>query len=156
MKSDLVTSVGIGVIGLIVGYIVAGMFVSEPKSVSFKTIDSSTLSADLPKPDEGVFNYLALDPTVEVYVGSCTVTDAMGNCLSDPDYMYKYLQGESNSGFEGYYYDEDTGEMVYRGTDYDEDEYDYSYSSYDDEDEDSTSSFGGGSSRRSSLRESDR
>lgn len=156
MKSDLVTAIGIGVVGLIVGYIAAGMFVSDPVEVSYQTIDSSSLSADLPEPDEGVFNYLALDPTVEVYVGSCTVTDAMGNCLSDPDYMYNYLQGESNSEFEGYYYDEDTGELVYRDTDYDEDEYDYSYNSYDDEDEDSTSSFGGGSSRRSSLRESDR
>ena len=136
MKTDLATSIGAAILGLIVGYFVTNVFLSAPEEVKYKTIDSASLTSDLAVPSEGVFNYLALDPTVEVYVGSCTEFDTDGNCMSDPNYMYNILNAENakEGKVKGYYYDPDTGELIYTGEDEEEDEEE------DDEEEESFTS----------------
>lgn len=54
--------------GVIIAFLVCNMFLGEIESVNFKTVGSDVTS-DLATPDESVFNFNALNPTVEVYVG---------------------------------------------------------------------------------------
>ena len=70
MKKDLISVFLVAVLGGVVAYFVANMFIKGPEVVTYKTVDASSLSADLSKPDKNIFNYLALNPTVEVYVGN--------------------------------------------------------------------------------------
>ena len=80
MKKDLATSVGLTIIGILIGYFVCNMFITPIESVTFKDIKTS-LDLNLVDPNPEVFNYRAINPTVEVYVGDCTEVDAEGNCL---------------------------------------------------------------------------
>jgi|GEM_PF-743739 len=80
MKTDLATSIGVAIVGALVAFFVCNLFVGEIEDVSFQTIDLS-VSADLAEPNIEVFNYKALNPTVEVYVGQCSEFDGYGNCL---------------------------------------------------------------------------
>ncbi|MBR5027264.1 hypothetical protein IKX64_01575 [Candidatus Saccharibacteria bacterium] len=81
MKTDLATSIGLAVLGAVVAFVVCNMLFGEIEDVSFKTI-SGKVDLTLLEPDEEVFNYKALNPTVEVYVGDCDV-DSYGNCIGD-------------------------------------------------------------------------
>ena len=49
-------------------------------SFPVKTITSS-VDTNLVDPDPEVFNYKAIDPTVEVYVGDCTEYNERGECI---------------------------------------------------------------------------
>ncbi|MBR3236395.1 hypothetical protein IKF92_01815 [Candidatus Saccharibacteria bacterium] len=80
MKTDLITSIGIAIFGVLVSYAVCNLFLGEPESFSVKKLDN-TASADLAAPDENIFNYKAIDPTVEVYVGNCKKFDQNGECI---------------------------------------------------------------------------
>lgn len=80
MKTDLATSIGVAIVGVIIAFFVCNLLVGDPDPISFKTIDYS-VTADLASPDIEVFNYRALNPTVEVYVGECNEYDANGNCI---------------------------------------------------------------------------
>lgn len=83
MKSNLITSAIVFVAGAIVAFIASNMILPGIDDFDIKTIDvdgSSTLS----DPDIEVFNYRAINPTVEVYVGGdCETYDENGNCLDD-------------------------------------------------------------------------
>ena len=69
MKKDLVSSIGVAILGAVIAYFVCNLFIGPIEDVTLKTIDSS-VNADLVDPDPEVFNYKALNPTVEVYVGN--------------------------------------------------------------------------------------
>ena len=71
MKSDLVTSIAIALFGIIASYFLCNLFAGQSEPYSFKTIDSAAASVELSDPDPEIFNYRALNPTVEVYVGNC-------------------------------------------------------------------------------------
>lgn len=77
-QKDLATAIVVAVIGVVMAYFVTGLFVKNDNnaSESVKTVDTS-VSADVDEPNPEVFNYKALNPTVEVYVGNC---DENGNC----------------------------------------------------------------------------
>ena len=79
MKTDLATSIAMALFGAIVAFVICNMFFGEIQDVSFKTI-SGNVDTSLLTPDEEIFNYKALNPTVEVYVGDCE-TDPYGNCI---------------------------------------------------------------------------
>ncbi len=68
MKTDLATSIGMAVLGAVMAFVVCNMLFGEIEDVSFKTI-SGKVDTTLLEPDEEVFNYKALNPTVEVYIG---------------------------------------------------------------------------------------
>ena len=68
MKTDLISSIGIAIAGVLIAYFVCNLFI--PKIEDF-TINEVTTKVDssLSDPDPEIFNYKALNPTVEVYVG---------------------------------------------------------------------------------------
>lgn len=68
VKMDFWASVGVAIAGVIIAFLVCNMFLGEIESVNFKTVGGDVTS-DLATPDESVFNFNALNPTVEVYVG---------------------------------------------------------------------------------------
>ncbi len=69
MKTDLATTVITAIIGFIVAFFVCNFILPEIPAVSFKEIDSN-ITYELAEPDVNVFNFRAINPTVEVYVGS--------------------------------------------------------------------------------------
>lgn len=68
MKTELATAIIAAIAGVLIAYFVTNIFVGEITPVTFKTVDSD-VSADLAEPDPEVFNYKALNPTVEIYIG---------------------------------------------------------------------------------------
>lgn len=82
MKNDLATAIIAAVTGVVLSYFICNMIVSNFAKSSYpvKTVDSS-VSADLAEPNPEVFNYKALNPTVEVYVGNCSEVNMYGECV---------------------------------------------------------------------------
>ena len=84
MKNDLAISIIVAILGVVASYFICNIFVGEIKPVSVKTVENSA-GADLAEPNPEIFNYTAINPTVEVYVGddtTCTEYDSDGNCLN--------------------------------------------------------------------------
>lgn len=83
MKSELALAIFAAIAGVLISYFVCNIFIGEIESFSFDTI-SSEVSTDLSEPSPDVFNYRALNPTVEIYIGSCNNYDnATGTCLDE-------------------------------------------------------------------------
>lgn len=96
MKKDLLTTIVAAVIGLIVAYALIGVFIPEIKSVSFKTLSSNT-TYNIVDPNPEVFNYRAINPTVEVYVGQCKEYNAAGECVSEVTLEEEQEQNPENN-----------------------------------------------------------
>lgn len=94
-KKDLATAIGVAVLGVILAYFVCNLIVGNNSESSFsvKTVESSE-DLELKDPDPEIFNYRALNPTVEVYVGDCTD----GNCEIDSTEQTESSEGNSDSG----------------------------------------------------------
>lgn len=85
MKTDLATSIGVTIAGVLLSYFICNLFVGPIDDVSIKTVDSS-FSTEIIEPSPEVFNYRAINPTVEVYVGdsdNCTEFDDNGECIDE-------------------------------------------------------------------------
>jgi len=69
--SDYISIFTIAIAGTILAYFLMNYFLGDPleKTVSFEYIES--VSGDLVSPDSEIFNAGAVNPTVEVFVGSC-------------------------------------------------------------------------------------
>ena len=80
MKTDLATSIGAAIAGVLISYFVCNLFVGQIEDFTYKTVESE-VTAEVTEPNVEVFNYKALNPTVEVYVGECDEYDAYGECL---------------------------------------------------------------------------
>ena len=87
MKTDLLTSIIAAIAGVLIAYFVTNLFIGPIESVTYTTVDSSTVNADLADPDPEVFNYRALNPTVEVYVGECDEYNEFGECVEVEEYV---------------------------------------------------------------------
>lgn len=85
MKTDLITSIGAAIVGCAIAFFACNALLPAIEPVSFKKLDNATSSYSLVDPDPEIFNYRALNPTVEVYVGDCDEYDEYGNCLTDQD-----------------------------------------------------------------------
>ena len=85
MKTDLVTSILAALFGVVVAYLVANALVPAIEPVSFKKLNDTSQDFTLTEPNPEVFNYRALNPTVEVYVGDCTEYDDYGNCIIEEE-----------------------------------------------------------------------
>lgn len=81
MKTDLATSIGIAIVGAVIAFVICNFLIGPIEPVSFQTIDSgSDIDASLAAPNVDVFNYKALNPTVEVYVGDCGESSENEEC----------------------------------------------------------------------------
>ena len=82
MKTDIVTTIVAATIGIIVSFlIVSNLIIKDPSPVSIKTL-TTTVNSNLDEPNVEVFNYRAVNPTVEAYV-DCTNYDYAGNCIEE-------------------------------------------------------------------------
>lgn len=84
MKTDLVTSIVAAIVGTVAAYFICNFIVPKIESFSYTTLDS-TLNYDLDEPNIEVFNYRAVNPTVEVYVGNCTGNDCETAIIIDDE-----------------------------------------------------------------------
>ena len=82
MKKDLATSFFVAIVCVLVSYFVCNMFLQEPASVTFPVL-SSSVNYTINNPDPEIFNYRAINPTVEVYVGQCIEYNQYGECVKD-------------------------------------------------------------------------
>lgn len=80
MKTDLFTAIVVAIVGGIGAFVITNFLVPQIQDVSYKTIESG-VNTKLADPDIEVFNYKAINPTVEVYVGECTEYNEFGECV---------------------------------------------------------------------------
>ena len=97
MKNDLATSIVIAIVGILIAFFACNTLMGDINPVSVKSV-SGSFSSDVGDPNVEVFNYKAVNPTVEVYVGgddaNCPEFDSGGNCIID----YSQNSPESESG----------------------------------------------------------
>jgi hypothetical protein len=86
MKTDLITSITATIIGVIAAYFICNMVLPAIEKVDFYVLDSST-TYTLDDPDPEIFNYRAINPTVEVYVGQCAEYNERGECIENIEYV---------------------------------------------------------------------
>lgn len=77
-RSDIFTVTFVASVGVLLTFIACSFLLGDPDTryLKYKTIGKIT--ADLTSPDPEVFNVDAINPTVEVYVGSCEDVDRNG------------------------------------------------------------------------------
>lgn len=80
MKNELATAIVAAIAGVVISYFVCNMFVGTSSDFSFSSVDAS-VNSELASPNRELFNYRALNPTVEVYVGNCTEVNMYGECV---------------------------------------------------------------------------
>lgn len=80
MKTDLASAIGAAIVGFIIAYFVTDFFTGDIEPFTYKTVET-TVNAELGEPNQEVFNYRSLNPTVEVYVGSCAEYNSHGECV---------------------------------------------------------------------------
>ena len=68
MKTDLATSIIAAVVGVAIAFFVTNLILPGFGNISFKTVSGNT-NYSLTEPDSEIFNFRALNPTVEVFVG---------------------------------------------------------------------------------------
>ena len=82
MKTDLATSILAAIIGVVAAYFLCNLILPGIDRVTFKTLGES-FTYKLVEPNVELFNYRALNPTVEVYVGKCQSYNENGECIDD-------------------------------------------------------------------------
>ena len=70
MKTDLATAIVAAIFGIVIAFFATNLFFGKAEDFSHKVVDT-TVEANLAEPNPEVFNYRALNPTVEVCVGEC-------------------------------------------------------------------------------------
>ena len=81
MKTELVSAISATIAVVLISYFLCGaIFIKPIEDVTIKVIDSE-VTTTLTNPDPEVFNYEALNPTVEVFVGDCAEYDSYGECI---------------------------------------------------------------------------
>ena len=111
MKKDLFTYGLLAIIGVIVAYFVCNLFLPEFSETSFKTLTSNP-SYTLSSPDPEVFNFRAINPTVEVYVGQCEAYNPDGTCA---DIVESDITEDSLNLMEEYFNLNDSGQIFEEG-----------------------------------------
>lgn len=78
-RSDIYSLVLIAGIGTLAAFLACNAILGDPSDakVEFKSV-SSVVSNDLAQPDREIFNSMAINPTIEVYVGDCEDIDQNG------------------------------------------------------------------------------
>ena len=55
MKTDLATTIGIAIVGVLIAFFVCNYFIGSIAPISFRTVETD-VDADLAEPDVNVFN----------------------------------------------------------------------------------------------------
>lgn len=78
-QSDIFTLVLVAGIGTLAAFFISRAILGDPDmaKVEFKAIDK-VVASSLSQPDAEVFNSLAINPTIEVFVGNCEDIDQNG------------------------------------------------------------------------------
>lgn len=84
MKTDLISSIIAAIVGTIAAYFVCNLLIPKIDNFSYPALNSE-FNYDLEEPNNEVFNYRAVNPTVEVYVGNCTGDDCETAIIIEDD-----------------------------------------------------------------------
>lgn len=98
MKFDMTTAIITAIIGVIVAYLVSSnLILGPPKEISVKTLES-TIDTTISEPNPEIFNYKAINPTVEAYVGNdCKNYDSTNNVCLDENNSEENNSEENNT-----------------------------------------------------------
>ena len=77
-RSDIFTVTFVASEGVLLTFIACSFLLGDPDTRYLKHKTIGKITADLTSPDPEVFNVDAINPTVEVYVGSCEDVDRNG------------------------------------------------------------------------------
>ena len=77
-RSDIFTVTFVASVGVLLTFIACSFLLGDPDARYLKHKTIGKITADLTSPDPEVFNVDAINPTVEVYVGSCEDVDRNG------------------------------------------------------------------------------
>lgn len=77
-RSDIFTVTFVASVGVLLTFIACSFLLGDPDTRYLKHKTIGKITADLTNPDPEVFNVDAINPTVEVYVGSCEDVDRNG------------------------------------------------------------------------------
>lgn len=77
-RSDIFTVTFVASVGVLLTFIACSFLLGDPDTRYLKHKTIGKITADLTSPDPEVFNVDAINPTVEVYVGSCEDVDRNG------------------------------------------------------------------------------
>lgn len=77
-RSDIFTVTFVASVGVLLTFIACSFLLGDPDTRYLKHKTIGKITADLTSPDPEVFNLDAINPTVEVYVGSCEDVDRNG------------------------------------------------------------------------------
>ncbi len=77
-RSDIFTVTFVASVGVFLTFIACSFLLGDPDTRYLKHKTIGKITADLTSPDPEVFNVDAINPTVEVYVGSCEDVDRNG------------------------------------------------------------------------------
>ena len=77
-RSDIFTITFVASVGILLTFIASSFLLGDPDARYLKHKTIGKITADLTSPDPEVFNVDAINPTVEVYVGSCEDVDRNG------------------------------------------------------------------------------
>ena len=82
-KKDIISIVAVAVLGVVAAIVAANSILGDidDKSATFRSIE--VVSSEVGAPGPEVFNPMAINPTVDVYVGNCV--DKNGNGQLDDD-----------------------------------------------------------------------
>ena len=77
-RSDIFTITFVASVGVLLTFIACSFLLGDPDTRYLKHKTIGKITADFTSPDPEVFNVDAINPTVEVYVGSCEDVDRNG------------------------------------------------------------------------------
>ena len=97
MKKSIITSILVAIIGFTVSFFVAGLMFPGFENFTIKVLDTDT-SASVTEPSDDIFNFRAINPTVEVYVGQCKTYNANGECIEKPTSSSRDNSSTTDSG----------------------------------------------------------
>lgn len=81
-KFDLASSILVGIVCVIAAYFVCNFLIGDTKKQTVTTI-KTTATSSVSNPNIEIFNYRAINPTVEAYVGECQNLNIDGTCADD-------------------------------------------------------------------------
>ena len=85
-KSDIISVVLVAMIGTFAAAFIVNLIMGNPDDAKASFKDIEVVDSSLSDPDPEVFNSDAINPTIEVYVGSCVDVDQDGS-LSQAELM---------------------------------------------------------------------
>ncbi|HJP81150.1 MAG TPA: hypothetical protein VJ841_02020 [Candidatus Saccharimonadales bacterium] len=69
-KTDIAMIIFIAAISVLIAYFVANAVIGSPSKESVKVKTAEAITSDVQKPDPAIFNTNAINPTVEVIIGT--------------------------------------------------------------------------------------